>query len=95
MEAIARTAPRARTNRERPLVTRHDLHSLHAATQTLRPRSPAASITKTKATGLKISRCQLPSRVRLAKNLTPASPRRPHRRVEPAITTARQNLKSP
>ena len=60
MEAIPRATSRNSTNRERSLVTRHALRSSHAATPPLprmRQYTPFATIS---ATGLNMSRGQLP-----------------------------------
>ena len=86
MEAIPRAAPRARTNRERPLVTRHGLRSLHAATSSLRPMSQCTPLAKIRAAGLDISHHQAPIRGQSAKNLT---------REIPADLTAAPAMPSP
>ena len=85
MEAIPRATPRARTNRERPLVTRHGLRSSHAATPLLRRMRQYTLFTKISATEPNMSRASSRSTVRLAKIALTMSPPTQHRRF--AITT--------
>ena len=82
MAATTRATARARTNREQHVVTRHGLRLLHAATPPLRRMPPGASFARISATGLDISRGQLPIHDRLAKNITHQAPA--NARAEPA-----------
>jgi hypothetical protein len=60
MEPTTRATPRAHTNRERPVVTRHGLQSSHAATPPLQRMRQYARFAKISATALNMSRGQLP-----------------------------------
>ena len=95
MEATPRATSRICTNRERPLVTRHALRSSHAATPPLRRMRPYALFAKISATGLNMSRGQLPIHAPPGEKSHSTSPRRRQRRAGFAVTTTKQNFKSP
>ena len=95
MEAIPRATPRARTNREHPVVTRHGLRSLHAATSPFRPTPPRTPFAKITTNVPDVSRSQLS--ILDAPGEKSHSPRahRPKRRAGFATITAEKNPKSP
>ena len=95
MEAIPRATSRARTNRERPVVTRHGLRSSHAATPPLRRMRQYTLFAKISATGLNMSRGQLPIYGPPGEKSHSSSPRRLQHRAGFAITSTKQNSKSP
>jgi hypothetical protein len=95
MEATPRATSRGRTNRERPVVTRHGLRSPHAATTPFRPMPTYTPFAKIRTKRLNTSPGQLPiPALRSEKSHSP-SPRRSLRRAGPTITTAGQITKSP
>jgi hypothetical protein len=95
MEPTTRATPRAHTNRERPVVTRHGLQSSHAATPPLRRMRQYARFAKISATALNMSRGQLPIHAPPGKKSHLPSSRRPQCRAGFAVTSTKQNFKSP
>jgi hypothetical protein len=95
LEATPRATSRICTNRERPLVTRHALRSSHAATPPLRRMRPYALFAKLSATGPNMSRGQLPIHAPPDEKSHSTSPRRRQRPAGFAVTSTKQNFKSP
>ena len=95
LEATPRATSRICTNRERPLVTRHALRSSHAATPPLRRMRPYAPFAKLSATGPNMSRGQLPIHAPPDEKSHSTSPRRRQRPAGFAVTSTKQNFKSP
>ena len=95
MEAIPRATPRARSNRECPLVTRHGLRSSHAATPLLRRMRQYTLFATISPTGLNMRRGQLPIHAPPGDKSHSTSPRRLQLTAGFAVTTAEQNFKSP
>ena len=95
MAATPRATSRARTNREHHVVTRHGLRSPHAATPPLR-RMPQARPSPRSA-----QTCWISAAARSQFIASPGekshspSPRQRQRRAGSAITTTKQNTKSP
>ena len=95
MEATPRATSRARINREHPVVTRHGLRSPHAATPPLRRMRPGTPFAKITANVLDISRGQIPIPASPGEKSHSPGSRRLQRRAGSAITTTKQNSKSP
>jgi hypothetical protein len=95
MEATTRATSRAHTNRELPVVTRHGLRSHHAAKPPLRRMPQYTLSAKISATGLNMSRGQLPFHGPTGDKFYAPSPRRLQRRAGFAIISIKQNSKSP
>ncbi len=95
METTPRATSSGRTNRERPVVTRHGLHFPHAATPKFRPMPPHMPFAKIVTEAPKFASGQIP--IQRPRGAKPHSlrPRRQHRRPGPAITTLGQKPKSP
>jgi hypothetical protein len=95
MEATPRATSRARINREHPVVTRHGLRSPLPATPPLRRMHLGTPFTKITANVLDISRGQIPILpLPGAKSHSPGS-RRFQRPAGSAVSTTKQNAKSP
>lgn len=95
MEAIPCATPRARTNREMPVVTRHGLRSSPAATPLLRRMRQYMLFAKISAIELNVSRRRLPIYTPPGNKSHSSSPRRHQHRVDFAITATNQNSQSP
>ena len=95
LEATPRATSRICTNRERPLVTRHALRSSHAATPPLRRSHRSTLFAKLSATGPNMSRGQLPIHAPPDEKSHSTSPRRRQRPAGFAVTSTKQNFRSP
>jgi hypothetical protein len=95
MAATTRATSRDRTTREQSVVTRHGLHSPHAATPPSRGTPPGAPFAKISATGLNVSRGQFPIHGPPGGKFHSRSPRQRERRAGFTIASTEQNPKSP
>ena len=95
MEPTPRATSRARINREHPVVTRHGLRSPLAATPPLRRMHLGTPFTKITANVLDISRGQIPILASPGEKSHSPGSRRFQRPAGSAVTTTKQNSKSP
>ena len=95
MEATPRATSHARINREHPVVNRHGLRSPHAATPPLRRTPPGTPFTKISANVLDISRGRFPIHAPPGEKSHSPSSRRFLPPTGSAVTTTKQNSKSP
>jgi hypothetical protein len=95
MEATPRATSRARGNREKLIVTRHGLCSAHAATLPLRSMAQCTPFAKIAAGKTNISSSQHPYHGSSRQKSQLPSRRNAPQRGGVAITTDRQNPKSP
>ena len=91
----SRAPPHAPHQPGASLVTRHGLRSSHAATPPLRRMRQYTLFAKISATGLNMSRGQLPIHGPPGNKSHSSSPRRHQRRAGFAITATKQNSQSP
>jgi hypothetical protein len=95
MAATTRATSRGLANREQPIVTRHGLRSPHAAKSPLQRMPPDAPFARIGATGLNISRGQIPIHGPPGEKSHSPTPRQRQRGAGFAITATGQNPKSP
>ena len=95
MEATPRATSRARINREHPVVTRHGVRTPDAATPKLRRRPPGTPVANIRLDVLDISRGQMPLPDSSGEKSHSPMPRQRQRQAGFAITTTKQNSKSP
>jgi hypothetical protein len=95
MEATPPATSRARINREHPVVTRHGLRSPLAETPLLRRMHPGTPFTKITANVLDIGRGQIPILPLPGEKSHSPGSRRFQRPADSAVSTTKQNAKSP
>jgi hypothetical protein len=95
MAATTRATSRDRTDREQPVVTRHGLRLPHAATPPLQRMPPGVPFARIGATGLNVSSGRFPIHGPPGEKSHSPSHHQRQRRTDFAITSIKQNSKSP